>query len=400
MISVLAFLLGLAGGLDSAPAVVIVAGAKGESRIPVRIDATGAPVMAAPILLLALDGSASVANGWAEVSVARQAFRFLVGAPIYVFSNRLQPMAASASVTRDTLFLPFQFVAEILPSELSGRYRYDQRRARLTVSGAVERTPLARTPAARDTRLPNGLRRGHIVTIDPGHGGVDPGNPGVFFPRGTREKDVTLQVGLLLRNELQRRGVGVQMTRTSDTLIALGDRGSYCTESCDLFVSLHVNSLARRRGYTDVRGYETYFLAEARTEDAARVAQMENEAVRFEARSAGGERGVGLDFILKDLQLNEHLRESARAAELVQRQLKLVHTGESRGVKQAGFMVLTTARRPAILVELGYSTNPEDGRLLTSFASQKAMAAALADAIVEYLLEYQRKTSPAPETGG
>jgi N-acetylmuramoyl-L-alanine amidase len=229
---------------------------------------------------------------------------------------------------------------------------------------------------------------------------VDPGNPGVFFPRGTREKDVTLQMGLLLRNELKRRGIGVQMTRTSDTLIALGDRGGYCTESCDLFVSLHVNSIARRRGYTDVRGFETYFLAEARTEDAARVAQMENEAVRFEARPTEAGGALGLDFILKDLQLNEHLRESARAAELVQRGLKTVHTGESRGVKQAGFMVLTTARRPAILVELGYSTNPDDGRFLTSYASQKTMASVLADAIVEYLLEYERKTSSTPESGG
>jgi N-acetylmuramoyl-L-alanine amidase len=192
----------------------------------------------------------------------------------------------------------------------------------------------------------------------------------------------------------------VQMTRTSDTLIALGDRGGYCTESCDLFVSLHVNSIARRRGYTDVRGFETYFLAEARTEDAARVAQMENEAVRFEARPTEAGGALGLDFILKDLQLNEHLRESARAAELVQRGLKTVHTGESRGVKQAGFMVLTTARRPAILVELGYSTNPDDGRFLTSYASQKTMASVLADAIVEYLLEYERKTSSTPESGG
>jgi N-acetylmuramoyl-L-alanine amidase len=309
-------------------------------------------------------------------------------------------MAAAASVARDTLYLPFQFVAEILPSYLSKRYRYDRRRARLTISGVTDRAATARAPAPRETRLPNGLRPGHIVTIDPGHGGVDPGNPGVFFPRGTREKDVTLQVGLLLRNELKRRGVGVQMTRTSDTLIALGDRGSYCTQSCDLFVSLHVNSLARRRGYTDIRGFETYFLAEARTEDAARVAQMENEAVRFETGASAADTGLGLDFILKDLQLNEHLRESARAAELVQRQLKLVHTGESRGVKQAGFMVLTTARRPAILVELGYSTNPEDGRFLTSYVSQKAIASALADAIVEYLLEYQRKTSPVVESGG
>jgi N-acetylmuramoyl-L-alanine amidase len=63
-------------------------------------------------------------------------------------------------------------------------------------------------------------------------------------------------------------------------------------------------------------------------------------------------------------------------------------------------MVLTTARRPAILVELGYSTNPDDGRFLTSYAGQKAMAAALADAIVEYLLEYEHKTSPTTDSKG
>jgi N-acetylmuramoyl-L-alanine amidase len=400
---VIALLLLLAGWvprLDSLPVVITVAGAKGEARIPVRLDDSGAPVVPAPVLMTALDGSANVVNGWAEVNVARQAFRFLVGAPLYVYGNRLQPLAAAASVTHDTLYLPFQFVAEVLPSRLADRFRYDNRRARLIVSGGSKRVTAAREREPAEDRLPNGLRPGHIVTIDPGHGGVDPGNPGVFFPRGTREKDVTLQMGLLLRNELKRRGVGVQMTRTADTLIALGDRGGYCTESCDLFVSLHVNSLARRRGYTDVRGFETYFLAEARTEDAARVAQMENEAVRFEARPKDAGSTMGLDFILKDLQLNEHLRESARAAELVQRELKAVHAGESRGVKQAGFMVLTTARRPAILVELGYSTNPEDGRFLTSYASQKAMASALADAIVEYLQEYERKTSPMPEPGG
>ena len=400
MIALLLMLAASAPKLDSFPVVVTVAGAKGESRIPVRIDDSGAPVVPAPVLMAALDGTANVAEGWAEVNVARQAFRFLVGAPLYVYGSRLQPLAAAASVTHDTLFLPFQFVAEVLPSRLADRFRYESRRARLIVSGGGKPVAAGRAREPAEDRLPNGLRPGHIVTIDPGHGGVDPGNPGVFFPRGTREKDVTLQMGLLLRTELKRRGVGVQMTRTADTLIALGDRGGYCTASCDLFVSLHVNSLARRRGYTDTRGFETYFLAEARTEDAARVAQMENEAVRFEARPNDPGNAMGLDFILKDLQLNEHLRESARAAELVQRELKTVHTGESRGVKQAGFMVLTTARRPAILVELGYSTNPEDGRFLTSYASQKAMASALADAIVEYLQEYERKTSPTSEPGG
>jgi len=390
VIATLALLLGLRFG---APGVVVVTGPAGEVRVPVRSGPAGAPMVPASQLVAALDGSVTTDGVWAEVVVARQPFRFLVGAPLYIFSSQLQTLAAPVWLTRDTLYLPLQFVAEIIPYYLGERYRYDPRRGRLEDRGRRA------APASNVARLPNGLRPGHIVTIDPGHGGVDPGNPGTYFPRGVREKDVTLQVGLLLRDELKRRGVGVRMTRTTDSLIALGDRGGYCTAACDLFVSLHVNSLARRRGYTQIRGFETYFLAEARTEDAARVARMENDAVRFETGESQGPMTGGLDFILKDLQLNEHLRESARVAELVQKNLKVVHTGDDRGVKQAGFMVLTTARRPAILVEMGYSTNPQDGRFLTSRKSQRSMASAIAEAIVEYLREYERKTGAA-DSGG
>lgn len=398
MILELALALALAGGTAGFPSEVVIAGARGEARIPVRTDPLGSPIMAAQPLIAALDGQVRLDSGWAEVVVAQQPFRFLVGAPLYLFSKQLLPLAGPARLVGDSLFLPYQFVAEIIPYYLAERYRWDSRHARLEeLRGRT--TTLAARAAPEPGRLPNGLRPGHVVTVDPGHGGVDPGNPGVFFPRGVREKDVTLSVGLLLRDELKRRGIAVRMTRTTDTLIALGDRGGYCTEACDLFVSLHVNSLARRRGYTDVRGFETYFLAEARTEDAARVARMENDAVRFEAGPMGPDAAGGLDFILKDLQLNEHLRESARLAELVQRGLERVHTGENRGVKQAGFMVLTTARRPAVLVEMGYSTNRQDGHLLTVPKSQKAMAGAIADAVVEYLLEYERKTGSAADSG-
>ncbi len=397
MIAAVALAAALLAPWGSLPTEVTVAGA----RVPVRLDPTGAAVVPARALLFALRGTIRMDEGWAEVTVARQPFRFLLGAPLCVFSSRLLPLAAQASMVGDTLFLPFQFVAEILPYYLGDSYRYDDRAARLDELPARTSARLAATvpPPEAAGRLPNGLSPSHVVAIDPGHGGADPGNPGTFFPRGVREKDVTLQIGLLLRDELKRRGVGVRMTRTSDTLIALGDRGGYCTEACDLFVSLHVNALKRRPGYTDVRGYETYFLAEAKTEEAARVAQMENDAVRFEAApDAAGPIG-GLDFILKDLQLNEHLRESARVAELVQKGLGGVHTGEDRGVKQAGFMVLTTARRPAILVEMGYGTNPRDGRFLTTASSQRSIASALADAIVAYLLEYERKTAAARDSG-
>jgi N-acetylmuramoyl-L-alanine amidase len=384
--------LALALVAAAAPGQITIAGARGVATVAVRTDPGGAPVVSAPQLAAALGGTVRMQDDWIEVVVARQPFRFLVGAPLFQFSSQLHPLANAAWLSRDTVYLPFQFVAEVLPYYLGERYRYDPRAARLEDIAAK---PSAERTAKPPDRLPNGLRAGHVVTIDPGHGGVDPGNPGVYFPRGVREKEVVLQIGILLREELQRRGVGVRMTRTTDTLIALGDRGLVCTAACDLFVSLHVNAIARRRGYTEVRGYETYFLAEARTEDAARVAQMENDAVRFETGESGGPRTEGLDFILKDLQLNEHLRESARAAELVQKKLGTAHTGMDRGVKQAGFKVLTTARRPAILVELGYSTNPQDGRLLTQRSSQRAMAAALADAIVDYLRDYERKVGLA-----
>jgi N-acetylmuramoyl-L-alanine amidase len=382
----------LAVATAAAPGQITVEGARGVATVPVRADPAGAPVISAPQLVAALDGTVRLHDGWVEVVLARQPFRFLLGAPLYLFSNQLHPLANPVWMSRDTVYLPFQFVSEIIPYYLGERYRYDARAGRLQDIALRPAVARASQPAER---LPNGLRPGHVVTIDPGHGGVDPGNPGRYFPRGLREKDVTLQIGLLLREELRKRGVGVRMTRTTDTLIALGDRGGVCTAACDLFVSLHVNSLARRRGYTEVRGFETYFLAEARTEDAARVARMENDAVRFETGESDGPMAAGLDFILKDLQLNEHLRESARAAELVQKKLRGVHTGTDRGVKQAGFMVLTTARRPAILVEMGYSTNPQDGRYLTSRKSQRAMASAIADAVVEYLQDYERKTAGA-----
>jgi N-acetylmuramoyl-L-alanine amidase len=390
-----------------APGSITVASVRGEQKLAVRVI-DGAPVVSAKALVTALGGTLRRQDEWLDVFLARQQVRFLVGAPFLVANERTEPLAMPVLLEGDSVYLPFQVVAEVLPRLFRDRYRYEADRQRLVDSGwqlvqgsdARAVADNARAPARDGSRLANGLRRGHEVTLDPGHGGSDPGNPGQFFPRGLREKDVTLQVGLLLREELKARGVGVRMTRAKDTLIPLADRGRYCSKDCDLFVSLHVNSLPRRAGYTEVRGFETYFLAEAKTEDAERVARMENDAVRFETEAPAAASEGGLDFILKDLALNEYLRESARLAELVQDNLGKVHDGGDRGVKQAGFMVLTTARRPAVLVELGYSTNRADARVLTERASQRRLAARIADAIVDYLLEYERRTGGRPAEGG
>jgi N-acetylmuramoyl-L-alanine amidase len=173
-----------------------------------------------------------------------------------------------------------------------------------------------------------------------------------------------------------------------------------CSAACDLFLSLHVNSLPRRRDYTKTRGFETYFLSEARTEDAAATARMENDAIRYEVDlpdTTGGTDPLG--FIFRDLMVNEHLRESARAAALMQDHLAAAHTGPDRGVRQANFAVLRTARRPAVLVEMGFSTNRDDSRILSGRSGQRALARALADAVVSYLQEHERKTGQGTSGG-
>jgi N-acetylmuramoyl-L-alanine amidase len=217
-------------------------------------------------------------------------------------------------------------------------------------------------------------------------------------PISIYEKDVTLSVALKLGQELRARGLRVLYTRTTDTLIALSDRGRIANQAGgDLFISIHVN--AANPGWRDpaaARGFETYFLAEAKTEDARRVEAMENESVRFEA-DANVSKDDALSYILSDMKQNEHLRESSELAEIIQQHLASMHPGPDRGVKQAGFRVLVTAFMPAVLVEIGFGTNANEAAFLTNPRHQIAIARAIADAAQEYLRRYERRVGGGSE---
>jgi N-acetylmuramoyl-L-alanine amidase len=93
---------------------------------------------------------------------------------------------------------------------------------------------------------------------------------------------------------------------------------------------------------------------------------------------------------------NEHLRESAQLAELMQRGLRAIHPGTDRGVKQAGFKVLVTAFMPAVLVEIGFGSNAADSRYMTDPERRRELADRLADAAVAYLDQYDRKVGGTP----
>ena len=121
------------------------------------------------------------------------------------------------------------------------------------------------------------------------------------------------------------------------------------------------------------------------------MAALENDALRFETDKPPADDDPAL-FILKHLQANEILRESALLAELVQEKVAAVHPGRDRGIQQNRFVVLTTASRPAILIETGYGTNRRDAQFISSSAGQRALAKSIADGIVEYLRRFEAKT--------
>jgi len=230
-----------------------------------------------------------------------------------------------------------------------------------------------------------------MIVVDAGHGGVDNGMTGPIG-RGPKiyEKDITLSVANKLGAQLKARGVDVLYTRSADTLIALDDRGRIANRANgDLFISIHVN--AANPNWKDpggARGFETYFLSEAKTEDARRVEQMENSVVRLESSAKAG-KADPLSFILSDMTQNQHLRESSQLAELIQQRLGGMHPGPSRGVKQAGFRVLVTAYMPAVLVEIGFGTNPREAAYMTEPSKQDALARAIAEAAMAYLQQYE-----------
>lgn len=235
-----------------------------------------------------------------------------------------------------------------------------------------------------------------LVVVDAGHGGRDPGASG---RGGLREKDVTLAVARRLAEVLRRDPtLEVRMTRDRDTLIALRDRTRMANGwkeegQAAVFLSIHVNAHPTSRA---VRGYETFFLSEAKTEDARRVEAMENAAQEYEEEEPGG--GDALSFIFNDLRQNLYLRESSDWAAIVQEELGRMHPGPNRGVKQAGFHVLNGAFMPAVLVEIGFVTNAQEERLLGSRDWQHRVADGLAAAVRRFLDEAH--PAAAPRTAG
>ena len=383
MIVALAFALQQAVG-QSLSTVTVRNGDKTTSLAVMLIDR--GPVVAADGLAEALDGSIEP-RGRDEFALTVAGLRLAVtaGVPFVRFGDQTLPLAGEPVVRGGKLLLPYAFVSDFLPRLAKGM-SFDARRA------VLQRVAIAAAPAPPKVRA-------FTVVVDAGHGGPDRGMRG---PIGAaweiREKDITLDVALALRDVLAERGVGVVMTRSTDTLIALSDRGRIANaKKGDVFLSIHVNAANPRwKQPGAARGFETYFLSEARTEDARRVEAMENEVVKYEIANDVAANDP-LSFVVHDMEQNQHLRESSELAATVQRSLAKKLPGPDRGVKQAGFRVLVTAFMPSVLVEIGFGTNAAEARYLRDPRRQREIATSIADATMDYLKAYQRRASAASQ---
>lgn len=224
---------------------------------------------------------------------------------------------------------------------------------------------------------PQGLRGMHRIVLDPGHGGAENGAVG---PAGVVEKELTLDVARRVAALLRAEGFEVTLTREGDDDVPLDTRAGIANNrKADLFVSLHANA-ARQAG---ARGAETYFLSQEATDDAARTtAALENDAAGVAAIEVASDGDLPL--ILWDLAQSQYLRESSRLAETIQAHLNAALGLKDRGVRQAPFRVLVGATCPAVLVELGFLSNPDEERLLAAPEHRRRLAEALTAAIREF----------------
>jgi len=213
------------------------------------------------------------------------------------------------------------------------------------------------------------------IVIDPGHGGSD---TGAMSASGTVEKNLVLSVARRLAGILAGQGHTVRLTRPGDEARGLTDRTALANRvDAVAFVSLHANAST----VASVQGAETYYMSlddRSTDEHAAATAQFENLA-------DGGGGQSELDLILWDLAQAEVLNESAELALAVQNRLNERLGLKDRGVKQAPFAVLTGATMPAILVEIGFLSNPAEAQQLVSADHQQRLAEALAFGIDDFV---------------
>jgi N-acetylmuramoyl-L-alanine amidase len=230
----------------------------------------------------------------------------------------------------------------------------------------------------------------NTVVIDAGHGGRQPGTSGKF----TREKDLTLKVALKLGAYIEQnlKDVKVIYTRTKDVAVGFDERANIANDNhADVFISIHANSLPDEtpdERKQQIYGTETYVMGLHVSEANFEVAKRENSAMyaeeNYEEKYEGFDPNSPESYILLNLNQSANQEGSLLLASKIETQLKLKAGRKSKGVKQAGFLVLWKTTMPSVLVEIGYLSNTKEEKELNDDKVQDYIASAIYRAFKEY----------------
>ena len=269
-------------------------------------------------------------------------------------------VGASARMPAQTAVKPLQPAAMAAPVPV----------ALLSLPEPAKSAPNRKPPTAK-----------HIVAIDPGHGGID---PGTASPDGVFEKHVTLQSGLALKAALEATGrYTVLMTRSEDRFVPLPDRVKIARNGgAELFISLHCDAMEGREAH----GATVYSLSETASDAVSdRLAQQENRAAAIGGVDLARQDDTTASMLI-DLSMRQSLNGSNRFAELLVGEFAAdrIRLQELKPHRAAGFAVLKAADMPSVLIEMGYLSDPEDAEQLSNPKHQKAIAAAITAGVDKY----------------
>jgi len=231
------------------------------------------------------------------------------------------------------------------------------------------------------------------VVIDPGHGGKDTGTTGTARYKDKNEKDIVLAVGLKVEALMAKEmpNTKVIFTRKKDEFIELKKRGEIANKAnADLFVSIHANAATYK-----ATGTETYVLGVHRNETNLAVAKRENDVILLEEDY---EKHYSYDphspssIIGLTLMQEDYLDQSIRMAKIVEKSFAEVGKRRTRGVKQAGFVVLHQTYMPSILIEIGFLSNKVEEDFLRKSSGQQKIAASIVQGIKKYKQELDKNT--------
>lgn len=247
----------------------------------------------------------------------------------------------------------------------------------------------AKVPIPLAASAPSGEKP--IVVLDPGHGGVD---SGAKSANGVLEKDVVLAFAKRLRQKLEASGrYQVHMTRDDDTFLPLKERVRFAREKgAGLFISLHADYFPTE--IDDARGATVFTLSERASDDEARaLAAKENLSDAIAGVELPDDSDEVVTNILIDLAQRETNNRSVVMARSIVGELAAKGRLHTRQLRSAGFRVLKAPDVPSVLLELGFLSNEEDEKQLTSEAWRDRMAGAIRDAVESY---FKKRLARAP----